>query len=149
MTLSREIRLKRRPVGTPTADAFELAEVELPPPGSGEVQVRNLFISVDPYMRGRMRDVASYVPPFRLGEAMQGGAIGVVVKSNDASLQAGDTVVSMFGWREAFNAPANAPGMMKVDTTRLAPEMYLGVAGLTGLTAYLGILDVGSVALTA
>ncbi len=142
---SREVRLVKRPDGVPSAENFELATVTLPEPESGAVQVRNQWMSVDPYMRGRMRDVASYVPPFRLGEAMQGGAIGVVVKSNDASLQAGDIVVSMFGWREAFNAPADAPGMMKVDTTKLAPELYLGVAGLTGLTAYLGILDVAKV----
>ena len=142
---SREVRLLRRPEGMPAADDFELATVTLPEPEPGAVQVRNLWMSVDPYMRGRMREAASYVPPFRLGEAMQGGAVGVVLKSNAASLKEGDTVVSMFGWREAFNAPAGAPGMMKIDTAKLAPEMYLGVAGLTGLTAYLGMLDVARV----
>ncbi len=142
---SREIRLVKRLAGMPAAADFELATVQLPELEPGAVQVRNLWMSVDPYMRGRMRDVASYVPPFRLGEVLQGGAVGVVVKSNAASLKEGDTVVSMFGWREAFNAPADAPGMMKVDTTKLAPEMYLGVAGLTGLTAYLGMLDVAKV----
>ena len=142
---SREIRLVKRPAGMPAAADFELATVPLPELEPGAVQVRNLWMSVDPYMRGRMRDVASYVPPFRLGEVLQGGAVGVVVKSNAASLKEGDTVVSMFGWREAFNAPADAPGMMKVDTTKLAPEMYLGVAGLTGLTAYVGMLDVAKV----
>ena len=142
---SREVRLVRRPGGMPAQEDFELATVTLPEPGPGAVQVRNLWMSVDPYMRGRMRDVPSYVPPFPLGEAMQGGAVGVVTKSNDAGLQEGDTVVSMFGWREAFTAPADAPGMMKVDTARLAPEMYLGVAGLTGLTAYLGVMDVAKV----
>ncbi len=142
---SREVRLVRRPDGVPSQEDFELASVTLPEPEPGAVQVRNLWMSVDPYMRGRMRDAASYVPPFRLGEAMQGGAVGVVLKSNAASLKEGDTVFSMFGWREAFNAPADAPGMMKVDTGKLAPEMYLGVAGLTGLTAYLGMLDVAQV----
>ena len=72
MTTSREIRLKSRPVGTPTADNFELATVELPAPGAGEIQVRNTWMTVDPYMRGRMNDVKSYSPPFALGEAMQG-----------------------------------------------------------------------------
>ena len=129
----------------PVADDFEQATVTLPQPGPGAVQVRNQWLSVDPYMRGRMRDVASYLPPFPLGEVMQGGAIGVVVTSNDPRLKEGDTVVSMFGWREAFNAPADAPGMMKVDTTALEAEMYLGVAGLTGLTAYLGVQDIAKV----
>ena len=129
----------------PAPEDFELATVTLPEPDAGAVQVRNLWMSVDPYMRGRMRDTASYVAPFRFGEVMQGGAVGMVLKSNDARLKEGDTVVSMFGWREGFNAPADAPGMMKVDTAKLAPEMYLGVAGLTGLTAYLGMLDVAQV----
>ncbi len=142
---SREVRLVRRPVGMPVADDFELATMTLPEPGAGAVQVRNHWMSVDPYMRGRMRDVASYMPPYALGEAMQGGAVGVVISSNDPRLKEGDTVVSMFGWREAFNAQADAPGMMKVDTTALAPEMYLGVAGLTGLTAYLGVQEVAKV----
>ena len=139
------MQLVRRPVGMPVADDFKLAVVTLPEPGPGAVQVRNQWMSVDPYMRGRMRDVASYVPPYALGEAMQGGAVGVVVTSNDPRLKEGDTVVSMCGWREAFNAQADAPGMMKVDTTALAPEMYLGVAGLTGLTAYLGVQEVAKV----
>ena len=82
---SREVRLARRPVGVPTAADFELAEVTLPDPGAGELLVRNLWMSVDPYMRGRMNDVKSYTPPFALGEAMQGGAIGRVEASNNPS----------------------------------------------------------------
>src|SRR5580704_14162909 len=103
MTLSREIRLKSRPVGVPTADNFELTTVDLPDPGPGQVQVRNTWMTVDPYMRGRMNDVQSYSAPFQLGQAMQGGAVGVVSVSNDPSLKAGDLVQSFFGWREAFN----------------------------------------------
>jgi NADPH-dependent curcumin reductase CurA len=83
MTTSREIRLKSRPVGTPTHDNFEIATVDLPDPGPGEVQVRNRWMTVDPYMRGRMNDVQSYVPPFQIGEALQGGAVGEIVASND------------------------------------------------------------------
>src|SRR3954464_14549455 len=108
MTASREIRLKSRPVGMPAAANFELATVNLPAPGPGEVQVRNSWMTVDPYMRGRMNDVQSYVPPFQIGEPLQGGAVGEVVASNDPSLAVGDTVQSFFGWREAFNAPAGA-----------------------------------------
>ena len=104
MTTSREIRLKSRPVGLPKASDFELASVDLPAPGDGEVQVRNLWMSVDPYMRGRMYDRPSYVPPFQIGQALQGGAIGEVIASNDPDFKPGDVVSSMFGWREAFNA---------------------------------------------
>ena len=140
--ISREIRLKSRPVGTPTADNFELASVTLPAPGPGEAQVRNLWMTVDPYMRGRMNDVRSYTPPFQLGEAMQGGAIGEVTVSNDASLKAGDLVSSIFGWREAFNAPAGA--VQKLDTHGLPPQAFLGAAGMPGLTAYVGLLKIAA-----
>lgn len=142
MTTSREIRLKSRPVGTPTADNFELATVELPAPGPGEVQVRNQWMTVDPYMRGRMNDVKSYTPPFALGEAMQGGAVGEVIASNDPSLKVGDLVQSMFGWREAFNAPAGA--VQKLDTFGLPPQAFLGVAGMPGMTAWAGLLKVAA-----
>jgi len=142
MTTSREIRLKSRPVGLPTADNFELATVTLPDPGPGEVQVRNTWMTVDPYMRGRMNDVKSYSPPFQLGEAMQGGAVGEVVASNDPALKPGDLVQSFFGWREAFNAPAAM--VQKVETFGLPPQAFLGVAGMPGLTAYAGLLRVAA-----
>src|SRR5580698_213597 len=108
MTLSREIRLKSRPTGVPTADNFEVATVDLPDPGPGQVQVRNTWMTVYPYMRGRMNDAQRYTPPFQLCEAMPGGAVGVVAASNDPSLREGELVQSFFGWREAFNAPAQA-----------------------------------------
>src|SRR5580658_1310062 len=142
MTTSREIRLKSRPVGTPTAANFELTTVELPDPGPGQVQVKNAWMTVDPYMRGRMNDVRSYAPPFALGEAMQGGAVGKVAKSNDAALKEGDLVQSFFGWREAFNAPAAA--VQKLDTHGLPPQAFLGVAGMPGLTAYVGLLKIAA-----
>ena len=142
MTLSREIRLKSRPAGMPTADNFELASVELAAPGAGEVQVRNLFMSVDPYMRGRMNDVKSYTPPFQIGEALQGGAVGEVIASNDGSLKVGDLVQSMFGWREAFNAPAGA--LQKLETHGLPPQAFLGVAGMPGMTAWVGLLKIAA-----
>jgi NADPH-dependent curcumin reductase CurA len=142
MTTSREIRLKSRPVGTPVADNFELASVELPAPGAGEVQVRNHWMTVDPYMRGRMNDVKSYSPPFALGEAMQGGAVGEVIASGDPSLAVGDLVQSMYGWREAFNAPAAA--VQKLDTFGLPPQAFLGVAGMPGMTAWVGLLKIAA-----
>ena len=142
MTTSREIRLKSRPVGTPVADNFELATVDLAAPGAGEVQVRNHWMTVDPYMRGRMNDVKSYSPPFQLGEAMQGGAVGEVIASNDPSLAVGDLVQSMYGWREAFNAPASA--VQKLETFGLPPQAFLGVAGMPGMTAWVGLLKIAA-----
>jgi NADPH-dependent curcumin reductase CurA len=142
MTTSREIRLKSRPVGLPTADNFELATVTLPDPGPGEVQVRNSWMTVDPYMRGRMNDVKSYSPPFQLGEAMQGGAVGEIVASNDAAFKVGDLVQSFFGWREAFNAPANA--VQALDTHGLPPQAFLGVAGMPGMTAWVGLTKIAA-----
>ncbi|MDQ2861295.1 MAG: NADP-dependent oxidoreductase [Pseudomonadota bacterium] len=142
MTTSREIRLKSRPSGTPTADNFELVAVTLADPAPGEVQVRNTWMTVDPYMRGRMNDVKSYAPPFQLGEAMQGGAVGEVVASNDPAFKAGDAVQSFFGWREAFNAPAAA--VQKLDARGLPAQAFLGVAGMPGMTAYVGLLKIAS-----
>jgi NADPH-dependent curcumin reductase CurA len=139
---SREVRLKSRPVGTPTRDNFEFATVTLPDPGAGEVQVKNLWMTVDPYMRGRMNDVKSYSPPFALGEVMQGGAIGEVVASGDVAFKPGDLVSTFFGWREAFNAPAAA--LQKLDTHGLPPQAFLGAAGMPGLTAYVGLLKIAA-----
>ncbi|MBR7619378.1 NADP-dependent oxidoreductase [Phenylobacterium sp. 20VBR1] len=142
MTTSREIRLKTRPVGLPTAANFDLVSVDLSAPGPGEVQVRNTWMTVDPYMRGRMNDVKSYTPPFQLGEVLQGGAVGEVIASNDPSLKVGDLVQSGNGWREAFNAPAST--VQKLETHGLPPEAFLGVAGMPGLTAYVGLLKIAA-----
>ncbi|MBI1187375.1 MAG: zinc-binding dehydrogenase [Alphaproteobacteria bacterium] len=138
---AREVRLKSRPVGLPSPENFEVAEVDVPAPGPGAVQVRNLWMSVDPYMRGRMYDRASYVPPFQIGEALQGGAVGQVVESNDASLKPGDLVQSMLGWREGFTAPAAS--LEKLPADNAPPQAYLGVLGMPGLTAYAGLLEIG------
>ena len=142
MTHSREVHLKRRPVGLPTADAFELVTVDLPAPGPGQVLVKNLYLSVDPYMRGRMVDRKSYTPPFQLGEAMTGGAVGTVAVSNHADFAVGDTLLSMYGWREAFLSDGR--GLTKVDPTLAPVESYLGVMGMPGMTAYFGLLDIGA-----
>lgn len=137
----REIRLKSRPVGTPKPENFEVATATAADPGPGEVLVRNLWMSVDPYMRGRMYDRESYVPPFQIGEALQGGAIGQVVASNDPGFKAGDLVESMFGWREGFVGPAGA--LQKLPASNAPPQAYLGVLGMPGLTAYAGLLNIG------
>ena len=142
MTQSREIRLKSRPVGTPAHAHFEIATVTLPEPGAGEVLVRNRFLSVDPYMRGRMYDRPSYVPPFAIGEVLQGGAVGEVVTSNDPSLKPGDLVSSMHGWREAYVAKASE--LQKLPSIPgVPPQAFLGVLGMPGLTGYAGLLEIG------
>ena len=134
---SREIRLASRPLGAPTPGNFSLATVEVAEPGEGEVLVRNRFMSVDPYMRGRMNDVQSYVPPFAIGAPLDGGAVGEVVASRTPELKVGDVVVSQRGWREFFIAPA---GEVKQVDARVKPlSLYLGVLGMPGLTAWVGL----------
>jgi NADPH-dependent curcumin reductase CurA len=140
MTTVKEVRLKSRPQGMPTRDNFEFATVELAAPGPGEVQVKNLWMTVDPYMRGRMNDVKSYAPPFQLGKVMDGGAIGEVTASNDPKFAKGDLVQSGFGWREGFTAPAAS--LQKLDTKCLPPQAFLGAAGMPGLTAYAGLIKI-------
>jgi len=134
---SREIRLTQHFTGPVQPEYFELAEVELPEPAEGEVMVKNAWLSVDPYMRGRMIGIKTYIDPFRVGEPLEGGAVGQVVKSNAEGFAEGDWVMSMYGWREGYTA--STVGLTKVDANLLPPEAYLGVAGLTGMTAYVGI----------
>jgi NADPH-dependent curcumin reductase CurA len=132
----REIRLAARPKGWPTLETFEHAEVELPALGDGQVMVRNRFMSVDPYMRGRMNDVKSYVPPFQVGQPLQGSAVGEVVESRADTLRVGDMVQSMFGWRDYYVAPASQ--LRAVDRTVEPLSVYLGALGTPGLTAWVG-----------
>jgi len=139
---NREIRLKRRPVGVPKPEDFELAETPVPTPAHGQVLVRNIYMSVDPYMRGRMVDRRSYVPPFQIGEALSGGAIGQVVASNSNSdFKAGDYVSNGLGWREWFVSPSQ--GLQKLDPKAGPIQSYLGALGMPGLTAYAGLLRIG------
>lgn len=140
---SKNVILKSRPEGAPAAAHFTVEEAEIPAAGAGEIQVRNLCMSVDPYMRGRMTERKSYVPPFQIGEVLQGGAIGQVVQSNSNDFAVGDYVESMFGWREAFVADgATARNLgSKLD---LEPSAYLGILGMPGMTAYVGLLEVGA-----
>jgi NADPH-dependent curcumin reductase CurA len=139
---SREIRLAARPVGMPAAEHFALAETSAPEPDAGEVQVRNTWMSVDPYMRGRMYDRPSYVPPFQIDKALQGHAVGEVTASGDPGFKVGDLVTHMLGWREAVTAPAGV--FTRVDAHGLPPQAFLGVVGMPGLTAYAGFLEIGS-----
>jgi hypothetical protein len=133
----REFRLASRPVGLPTLATFTLAEVDLPAPAEGQVLVRNLFMSVDPYMRGRMNEVKSYVPPFQIGQALEGGAIGEVLESRAPAVPKGAIVNSMKGWRDVF--VADARDVRVVDPSVQPLSLYLGVLGMTGLTAWVGL----------
>jgi len=135
-----EIRLASRPKGWPTLDNFEMVAVELPAVTDGHVLVRNQFMSVDPYMRGRMNDVKSYVPPFQIGAALQGGAIGEVVESRDPSLRPGAIVQSMRGWRDLFVAPAKE--LREVDASIQPLSAHLGVLGMPAMTAWIGLFKI-------
>lgn len=140
---NREVRLASRPFGEPTEDNFVLAERELPDPVEGQVVVRNIVMSVDPYMRGRMNDVKSYVAPFQIGEPLDGGAVGEVVASRSPALAEGDIVRHGLGWREyAILDPARA---RRLDSAPDVPlSAHLGVLGMPGLTAYVGLLDIAA-----
>ena len=138
----REWHLVSRPVGFPQPSDFALVEAEVRQPGPGEVLVRNAYVSVDPYMRGRMSSAKSYVAPFELGKTMQGGAVGEVVVSNAEGIEAGDHVLHFLGWREY--AVVDAKQAVKVDPGAAPLSTYLGVLGMTGLTAYAGLLRTAS-----
>jgi NADPH-dependent curcumin reductase CurA len=140
-TMSREVRLKRRPVGLPSAADFELASVPIPALGAGEMLVRNLYMSVDPYMRGRMLEQPSYVQPFQVGQPLDGGCVGEVVQSNGGKFQIGEYLLGRQGWREYY--VSDGTDVTKIDTTLAPPQAYLGVLGMPGMTAYVGLLDIG------
>ncbi|WP_031044846.1 NADP-dependent oxidoreductase [Streptomyces sp. NRRL F-5650] len=137
-TVNREWHLVTRPVGWPEPEDFALVEAEVPAPGDGQVLVRNLYVSVDPYMRGRMSAAKSYAAPYELGKVMQGGAVGEVVASNAEGIAVGDHVLHFLGWREY--AAVDAANAVKVDPDAAPLSTYLGVLGMTGLTAYAGLL---------
>ena len=140
MTTTRAWHLKSRPQGLPTLANFELKETELPALEEGWIRVENKWLSVDPYMRGRMNDVKSYVPPFQVGEPMDGGAVGKVVESRSPHFREGETVFHMMGWREQAAGPADK--FNKVPPIPVEDHHWLGNLGLTGATAYFGLIRV-------
>jgi len=137
---SREIQLVARPQGEPSLSDFSLVDVEVPEPGPDEVLVRNRWVSVDPYMRGRMNDVRSYVPPFSLDAPLEGGAVGEVIESHTDALPVGALVLHSLGWRELATVSADAVRVLDVE--QAPPEAYLGVLGMPGLTAWVGLLTI-------
>jgi NADPH-dependent curcumin reductase CurA len=141
MATSREIQLAARPSGEPQESDFALVEVDVAEPADGQVLIRNAYMSVDPYMRGRMNDVRSYVPPFQLGTTLDGGAVGQVVASRNDRFEEGAWVVHNLGWREL--ALSDGRGLFAFDPAVAPISTGLGVLGMPGLTAYVGLLDIG------
>jgi NADPH-dependent curcumin reductase CurA len=137
--MARAWHLMRRPEGMPRHEDFALKELALPELSDGLVRVRNHYLSVDPYMRSRMNDVKSYIPPFQLDAPMEGGAVGEVVESRDPSFAVGDKVLHMSGWRD--EAVVEGKALNKLPDLGVEPQQFLGNLGLTGGTAYFGLLD--------
>ena len=138
---SKEIRLKKRPQGMVSQDDFELAEVVVPPTGDGEILVKNIYISVDPYMRGRMNAAKSYQAPFEVGAALEGGCVGQVVASGRDCFKRGDYVLGSKGWREYY--VSDGSDLTRIDPGPAPLQSYLGPLGMTGFTAYAGLLEIG------
>ena len=141
--LGREIRLRARPLGEPGPEHFELVEAEVPRLAEGQLLVRNRWMSVDPYMRGRMDAGDSYIPAFEVGEALEGSALGEVVASRAEAIAAGTTVAHFLGWREYAVVDAAAASVVDLDLA--TPQAYLGVLGSTGLTAYVALTETATV----
>ncbi len=139
----REVHLVSRPHGTPALEDFAVVDADVTEPGPGQVLVRNLYISVDPYMRGRMNEARSYVPPFALGEVMDGGAVGTVIASGSPDLAVGDVVLHQLGWREFAVVDAAQTHRIE-DAPTPAVSAYLGVLGMPGQTAYVGLVDIAA-----
>ena len=143
MTVNQQILLDNRPQGEAVESNFKLVQSTVPALADGEVLVRHHFMSLDPYMRGRMNDSKSYAQPQPLGEVMQGGTVGEVVESRHPKYQAGDKVVGMGGWQEYAAVNANTPGALrKVDTTHVPLSYYLGAVGMPGVTAWYGLVKI-------
>jgi NADPH-dependent curcumin reductase CurA len=140
-TKQREIHLANRPEGVPSKEDFEFVELDMPSPEENQVLVRTLYLSVDPYMRGRMRDTKSYIAPYQLNKAIVGGSIAEVVESRSNLFKRGDIVTGNMKWAEY--CVVKEQKIRKIDTSIAPATAYLGILGMTGLTAYFGLLDIG------
>lgn len=140
--INRQVQLASRPVGAPTAADFHLATAPLPSVGPGQVLLRTVFLSLDPYMRGRMSDAPSYAPPVAIGETMVGATVCRIETSQHADFAVGDWVLAYTGWQDY--AVSDGTGLTKLDPQLAHPSYALGVLGMPGLTAYMGLLDIGA-----
>jgi len=139
--MSKTIVLNNRPEGTPELSDFKFIDVETPKPVDGEVLLKARYVSVDPYLRGRMRDQKSYIPPFKLNEPITSGTIAEVIESKNSDFKKGDFISGNIAWSEY--QVHNGKGLTKVDPEAAPLSAYLGVVGMTGLTAYFGLMDIG------
>lgn len=139
--MNKSIVLKSRPKGTPTLENFEFKEIEKPEPQDGEVLLQTKFVSVDPYLRGRMRDEKSYIEPFELDQPLASAVVAEVVESKHEKFQKGDFLTGMLEWK--MFQTSNAKNLRKVNGDQVSLSAYLGVLGMTGLTAYFGMTDIG------
>jgi NADPH-dependent curcumin reductase len=138
---NRQVLLKRRPSGAPTPDDFAIAEAPLPDPGAGEVLVRGIYLSLDPYMRGRISGVRSYAQPTEIGAVIEGRVVGEVERSRDPAFREGDYVLGGYGWQLYSAVPGQ--GLLKLDPAEAPLSTALGVLGMPGLTAYVGLSEIG------
>jgi NADPH-dependent curcumin reductase len=138
---NRQVLLKRRPTGSPTPADFEIADAPIPDPGVGEVLVRGIYLSLDPYMRGRISRARSYAKPVEVGAVMEGRVVGEVVRSRDPGFHEGDFVLGGYGWQLYSAVPG--PGLLKLDPAEAPLSTALGVLGMPGLTAYVGLSEIG------
>ncbi|MFC4402579.1 NADP-dependent oxidoreductase [Gracilibacillus xinjiangensis] len=141
MDKNKQILLAKRPEGMPDQATFQMTEKEITQPENGEILIRTLYVSVDPYMRGRMIDAPSYVAPYKLNEVIGGGAIGEVITSESSSFNEGDIVIGGFGWQTYYTAKEDE--VRKIDKEIAPISTHLGILGMTGLTAYFGLLEIG------
>src|SRR5689334_18105033 len=139
--MNHQIRLKSRPSGMPVADNFEAVDAPMPRPADGEVLRRTIFLSLDPYMRGRMSDAPSYAPPVPVGGVMCGHTVSRVIESRDPQFSAGDIVAGYDGWQAFAASPAK--DVRKLDPGLVPMSAAIGVLGMPGLTAYVGLVDIG------
>lgn len=140
-TIHRQIVLASRPVGAPTPDNFRLEHAEIPTPAQGEILLRSVYLSLDPYMRGRMSDAKSYADPVALGETMVGGSVCQVMESNHPNFDKGEWVLAFTGWQDY--GISDGEGLIKMGMNPSHPSYALGVMGMPGFTAYMGLLDIG------
>lgn len=139
--MQKQIKLVKRPIGLPTKEDFEFIQAPIAVPAEGEVLVRTVYISVDPYLRGRMNEGKSYIPPFELDSVIASGVIAQVVESKSTHFKKNDIVLGSLGWQEY--SVVKETGIQKVDTNLAPASAYLSVLGMTGLTAYFGLIDIG------
>lgn len=139
--VNRQITLASRPVGSPTAANFTAVKVSVPTPGSGQILLRNLYLSLDPYMRGRMSDAPSYAAPVGIGEVMGAGTVARVEASHHPDYQPGDLVLAYGGWQDYMLSDGS--GLSRLDAAMAHPSLALGVLGMPGFTGYMGLLDIG------